>query len=305
MITSAETASVLVVEDDDAVREALADLLVDEGYAVAHARDGASALAYLADHPSPDLILLDLMMPVLDGHGFRARQQSDPRLAAIPTIVLTAGRTGALPGMGVAQWLSKPMSCDVLLDAIDRHRTRRAGAAPDHTCTLYRDEEDLLQEVADFLTPAVLAGDGVVVLARQPRGERLRAELERRARDAAVQLSPDRLVTLDAAALLDEIMTADAPCEERFLAEVRPVLEAARAATGRVRAYGELLDLLWERDQLAAAAELEVCWNRLLGSLHCPLRCAYRAPGDADEARAEALQRISSLHAAMAHPAAA
>ena len=65
---------ILVVEDDRVVREVVSDALVDAGYAVASAADGADALDQLHDHPA-DAILLDLMMPVMDGWTFRAEQQ--------------------------------------------------------------------------------------------------------------------------------------------------------------------------------------------------------------------------------------
>jgi CheY-like chemotaxis protein len=82
---------VLVVEDDEDIRESLAQVLRDEGYAVAAAANGREALAQLrSDEPRPDIILLDLMMPVMDGWQFRVAQQEDPQLAAIPVVILTA-----------------------------------------------------------------------------------------------------------------------------------------------------------------------------------------------------------------------
>lgn len=81
---------VLFVDDDDEVREAIGDILTFKGYDVAFACDGLEALDWLARHPRPLAILLDLRMPRCDGYEFRSRQLADARLAAIPVIVLSA-----------------------------------------------------------------------------------------------------------------------------------------------------------------------------------------------------------------------
>lgn len=85
------SASIYIVDDDEAIRDALCTVLDDEGYTTASAADGAAALAWLEVNPSPGVILLDLQMPVMDGFEFRARQRIHPRLSAIPVIVCTAG----------------------------------------------------------------------------------------------------------------------------------------------------------------------------------------------------------------------
>ncbi len=111
---------ILVVEDDVAVRQTLADVLADEGYEVSTATDGAAALEILRAGPLPALILLDLMMPVLDGEHFRREQAGDPSLAAIPTIVLSAanGGKGIADAMGVEGYLAKPVHLERLLELV-------------------------------------------------------------------------------------------------------------------------------------------------------------------------------------------
>lgn len=81
---------VLVVDDDDAVRFALQTALEFEGYEVFAAENGQAALDYLQHSPRPCLILLDLMMPVMDGWTFAARVEKDARLSDIPVIVISA-----------------------------------------------------------------------------------------------------------------------------------------------------------------------------------------------------------------------
>lgn len=81
---------ILIVDDDAQGREALADLLTNEGYAVICAENGRQALDYLSGSPPPALIILDLMMPVMSGWEFRARQKLDARLESLPVVVMTA-----------------------------------------------------------------------------------------------------------------------------------------------------------------------------------------------------------------------
>jgi CheY-like chemotaxis protein len=90
-IGSAE-APILIVDDDLDIREALSDTLEDRGFAVITAANGLEALKLLrAMNVPPSVILLDLMMPVMDGYAFVNEQQNDPALARIPVAIITAG----------------------------------------------------------------------------------------------------------------------------------------------------------------------------------------------------------------------
>jgi CheY-like chemotaxis protein len=116
--------NILLVEDDDALREALGEILADEGYRVECVANGREALEHLdRSGASPDLILLDLVMPVMDGWTFRNAQRLDPRLARIPTMVLSASFPPDSPRMRSLEAqavLSKPVSVDRLLQAVER-----------------------------------------------------------------------------------------------------------------------------------------------------------------------------------------
>jgi CheY-like chemotaxis protein len=124
-MSGAEAASrVLVVEDDADVRAAIALFLASHGYEVLEARHGAEALALLRDAaasgPAVGLVLLDLMMPVMDGWTFRAEQLGDPALASIPVIVVTAdaAAAGKSRQLAAAAFLLKPIDLDDLLDLV-------------------------------------------------------------------------------------------------------------------------------------------------------------------------------------------
>lgn len=103
--------SVLVIDDDHDIREALVDILEDAGFSVATARHGAEALQLLKSAVRPSLILLDLNMPVMNGHEFRAAQQAIPALARIPTIVMSAADRlqEQAASMDVSEVLAKPV----------------------------------------------------------------------------------------------------------------------------------------------------------------------------------------------------
>ena len=114
----------LIVDDDHDVREALREVLQDHGYDVLEAGNGHDALALLrGDQVAPCVILLDIMMPVMDGWQFRAAQQNDPALANIPVVVLTAHGNAqrASDGLDVTAFLKKPVQLPPLLATIARY----------------------------------------------------------------------------------------------------------------------------------------------------------------------------------------
>lgn len=116
---TSHTSTVLVVDDDDDIREILRDVVADQGYAVRTASDGLEALSVLRESEPPrvDLILLDLNMPRMDGLAFLAEQKRDPIIAAIPVIIITAEQLLRAPDAPVLQ---KPLDVTKVLDSIRR-----------------------------------------------------------------------------------------------------------------------------------------------------------------------------------------
>ena len=114
--------TLLVVDDDLDIRDALQDVLEGAGYSVRLAADGQQALESLRAGWHPDLILLDLMMPRMNGFEFRDVQRHEEPLCRIP--VLLASADPALPqaarALGVAGYLRKPLDLDDLLGTVDR-----------------------------------------------------------------------------------------------------------------------------------------------------------------------------------------
>jgi CheY-like chemotaxis protein len=113
---------ILIVEDDSALREALGQVLMDEGYDLLSARDGLEAVNCLKKGNRPDVILLDLSMPVVNGWEFRMFQKRDPDLAQIPVILITAGgyTREEVAWLEPSALLPKPLDLPLLLSIIRR-----------------------------------------------------------------------------------------------------------------------------------------------------------------------------------------
>ncbi len=111
---------VLVVDDDVDIRESIQEVLEDEGYRVQVAANGLQALKVLDTDKLPGIILLDLMMPGMNGYEFISAQQKDPRLSGIPVAVLTAdgGFKDKREDVMVAHYLRKPIQLNALLELV-------------------------------------------------------------------------------------------------------------------------------------------------------------------------------------------
>ena len=111
---------VMIVEDDRDTREMLGRFLELEGFEVQTAANGRQALETLAAGPPACVIVLDLMMPVMDGWQFRDAQARDPRLSSIPVVVVTAaGSREHVAPIDAHAWFSKPLDLERVLQTID------------------------------------------------------------------------------------------------------------------------------------------------------------------------------------------
>ena len=126
----------LVIEDDEDTRDVLNMLLTVLGFEVKEAKNGKEALDTLGKW-RPDLIVLDLMMPVMNGWAFRAEQRRNPELRDIPVVVLSARQPPFRPedGLDVAELLPKPFELDTFLAAVARHCPAIAATAPNWLTT--------------------------------------------------------------------------------------------------------------------------------------------------------------------------
>ena len=114
-----KSSRILVVDDDDAILGSLRGLLESEGYSVETAHDGRDALDKLAQMEPPQLILLDLKMPVMDGWQFLSERPRDAASGMVP-IVLLSGLPFIPNAPGLSDFLSKPINPSRLLDCVRR-----------------------------------------------------------------------------------------------------------------------------------------------------------------------------------------
>lgn len=124
---------ILVVEDDESIRELVSEVLRDDGYQVREARNGLEALKQVSSS-RPDLIVLDLMMPVMDGWQFVEACRHEPQCGEVPIVVTSASHdlphtAERLRELGVRTCLAKPFDVDGLLALVERYAPSSPAAA--------------------------------------------------------------------------------------------------------------------------------------------------------------------------------
>lgn len=112
---------IMVIEDDDDIRELLKDVLEGEGYHLVTAANGAEGLDILSQIPKPCVILLDMMMPVMDGWTFSEETKKNLQYKNIPLLAITAFADKLAPKDRFYGVLKKPLRMDLLLDLIRHH----------------------------------------------------------------------------------------------------------------------------------------------------------------------------------------
>jgi CheY-like chemotaxis protein len=117
------TVSVLIVDDDADSRQVLADLIEEGGYSVVTARDGVEALQWLGK-VQPQLIVLDVIMPRMDGAEFRQQQRRNPAWIRIPTVVMTGAADEPMLDVAVADTLRKPVHGAEVMRFVALHCTK-------------------------------------------------------------------------------------------------------------------------------------------------------------------------------------
>ena len=168
----------------------------------------------------------------------------------------------------------------------------------DHVVQFYERDDDLVRLVVGYLAAAVRDGDAVVVVARPDHRAAFLDGLAAAGVDTEQAHADGRLTSLDARETLARFMTDDGIDAAAFDAAVGGVVRAAGAGAGGrpVRAYGEMVALLWEEGDVAGAVELERLWNELGEALPFSLFCAYPTEMVADPQAAEAFAEVCHLH---------
>jgi CheY-like chemotaxis protein len=129
-VESGHDTHILVVEDDEDARGALCDTLIDAGYMPFGVADGVEALEHLRTGARPNLIVLDLMLPRIDGWRFLSICAGESDLSGIPVVVCTGASDANPPGVPRDHILAKPVKMDVLMDFVARYCGPGAAFSP-------------------------------------------------------------------------------------------------------------------------------------------------------------------------------
>ncbi|MEA3144413.1 MAG: hypothetical protein QOG31_1737 [Thermoplasmata archaeon] len=154
----------------------------------------------------------------------------------------------------------------------------QAAAQDAHCVLLYQDERFLVEAIGAWAEAGLRAGEGVILVARATVGDQVRAWLKGADMDPLAFEVMGRLRVLDADRTMRLFMVGGKPQANLFTNVVAPLVEDAKKASpaGEVRAWGEMVDLLWKRAQGPAAVALESLWNDLIATHAFRLFCAYQ-----------------------------
>ncbi|MCW3018411.1 MAG: histidine kinase [Solirubrobacterales bacterium] len=168
-----------------------------------------------------------------------------------------------------------------------------------HVVKFYEHDAELVASAGPYLAAAIHAEEVAVMIATEAHRRAFEAALEARGVDLPRAKANGRLVSLDAAATLSEFRTAGEIDHDAFREVVGGVVRSAAAAGRPVRAYGEMVALLWDAGDVLAAIELERLWHELAGELPFTLFCSYPAASVAGSEHAQALAQICHLHSSV------
>jgi hypothetical protein len=168
-------------------------------------------------------------------------------------------------------------------------------APNDHVVQIYETEEVFLNTLVDFIGNGVNAGDSVIVIATKEHLQALYERLSAYTLKVHSLISEGQYIPLDAAETLSKFMVDGYPDEQRFNEVVSGVLVKARNKNRQVRAFGEMVALLWAERNYSATVALEHMWNRFCARESFCLFCAYPKSGFTQDARTS-LRKICGTH---------
>lgn len=171
-------------------------------------------------------------------------------------------------------YLRTPPTPDFLSSSSSHHW---ALTGPGHGVQFYRDDAQRIQVVTEFLADGLKVGQPVVAILAPRNLRSVTQSLIARGFAVDSLVSSSQLALLEADATLASLMSGDAPDPVRFRSIVGAVLDRVGGRRRVVRAYGEIVDLLWKAGKGPAALRLEQLWNALAGDYHFALLCGYSA----------------------------
>ena len=263
-------ARVLVADDHAGTRALIASLLKSEFDVVATVADGQAAVdATRALHP--DVVVLDIAMPMLNGFEAAAiiRDIPDAPRIVFCTAYDDAEFAKAAFAHGATALVLKRVMLVELVSAVRR-------ALKFHGVYFYEDAPSLSHTVASFIRQGLVADQPAVLIATASHRAAIREQLTAMGVDAEGRIEQGELLMLDADEVLNCFMVDELPNAGRFKETMTPIIDRAAGSRKRmVRAYGEMVDVLWRNGQEAAAVSLEILWNQLIARRKCSLLCGY------------------------------
>jgi CheY-like chemotaxis protein len=278
---------ILVADDHDEMRQRIATLLESAFDVVATVADGQAAVeAVRALHP--DVVVLDIAMPVLNGLEAAAIIKDLPEP---PKIVFATGYDDpefaeASVALGASGFVLKRNMSEIVSVI---HRALNV-----HAVCFYENAQSLARTVGSFIGTGLAINQPAVLIATRAHGDAIVEQMSAMALDPRKRMEQGELVMLCADELLSRFMVDGMPDAVRFQDTLGPIMDAAAGSGNRVvRAYGEMVDLLWNNDKAAAAVSLEILWNQLIARRKLSLLCGYRLEGigSGDESK-----KICDLH---------
>src|SRR5688572_20563915 len=165
----------------------------------------------------------------------------------------------------------------------------------DHLAHLYVDSQTHCEAIALYAHAALVRNHAVILVAVNPHLEGVFVELRRRGHDPAELYLSGQLICFDASVMLDEIVHGQSLQDELVRARLEPMIQNALSDFGGVAAYGEMVDLLWQRSQRPLAMQLERIWNEFIERFGITLLCGYRA-NLFDDTVQEGIEEICQTH---------
>lgn len=165
----------------------------------------------------------------------------------------------------------------------------------DHLVQIYESDAAFLDVLEGFVAAGIVAGEGVVIIAVESHRAALERRLAARGIDVGRAQAEDRFIVLDAQETLDTFMCDGWPDEEKFKGAVHGLLQRAGKDGRGVRAFGEMVALLWAQGHCGATVRLEYLWHRLCEERQFSLLCAYPKSGFTENA-ADSIRQICDAH---------
>jgi CheY-like chemotaxis protein len=265
---------IVVADDHTEIRERIAMLLRSRFDVVATVANGQEAVEAAASL-LPDLVVLDIAMPVLNGFEAAAiiRDLPDAPRFVFCTASNDPSFAKAALALGASAFVLKRNLLVELVSKVER-------ALRVHAVYFYEHSESLSHAVARFIGSGLLAHQTAVVIATPSHRTGILEHLIAMAVEPQKRIDRGDLVMLDADEVLTRIMVEAMPDTRRFEDTMNTVMNGVAASgTRRVRAYGEMVDVLWKGDEAAAALSLESLWNQFLATRKCSLLCGYSLEG--------------------------